>query len=88
MFVPTVLIILAAGATLPTKGFQLRSRPAAKFTLTPTVTLRHLPRHGLVAPLSAEEWTGEVASNTEDGRIRGCSITADGETKFTIRIDG
>ncbi|KAL7488290.1 hypothetical protein ACHAW6_013862 [Cyclotella cf. meneghiniana] len=38
--------------------------------------------------LLAEEWKGEVASNTEDGRIKGCSITPVGETEFTIRIDG
>ncbi|KAL3789617.1 hypothetical protein HJC23_003166 [Cyclotella cryptica] len=38
--------------------------------------------------LLAEEWKGEVVSNAEDGRIKGCSITPVGETEFTIRIDG
>eukprot|EP00956_Cyclotella_meneghiniana_P029843 scaffold73555_cov37-Cyclotella_meneghiniana.AAC.3 len=36
----------------------------------------------------AEEWKGEVASNTADGRIMGCVITSVSETEFCIRIDG
>lgn len=37
--------------------------------------------------LRAEEWTGEVV-NSEDGRIRGCTVTPVSETEFTIQIDG
>jgi hypothetical protein len=34
-----------------------------------------------------DEWTGEVV-NSEDGRIRGCTVTPVSETEFTIQIDG
>lgn len=37
--------------------------------------------------LRAEEWTGEVV-NSEDGRIRGCTVTPVSDTEFTIQIDG
>lgn len=37
--------------------------------------------------LRAEEWSGEVV-NSEDGRIRGCTVTPVSDTEFTIQIDG
>jgi len=70
--------ILLIASTLPTSGFQLGSNSPFKVT----------KRSGPLTPLSTDEWAGEVASNTEDGRIRGCMISPDGETEFTIRIDG
>ncbi len=77
------LLILSIGllllaATLPTSSFQLCSNPLVKVA----------EKNGPLTHLSAEEWAGEVVSNTEDGRIRGCMISPDGETEFTIRIDG
>ena len=39
---------------------------------------------------SPSEWTGEVVSNTDDGKIRGCVITkVDGKvTEWEVQIDG
>ncbi|KAL7541999.1 hypothetical protein ACHAXR_011611 [Thalassiosira sp. AJA248-18] len=49
----------------------------------PGVTLRH----ALVLRAEGGEWTGEVVAD-EDGRIKGCIITPNTETDFTIQIDG
>ncbi len=40
--------------------------------------------------MSDDAWNGEVVSNTDDGRIRGCSITpVEGKlTEYTLEIDG
>lgn len=37
-----------------------------------------------------DEWKGEVVSNTEDGRIRGCTIENVGDSiiEWVIQIDG
>jgi hypothetical protein len=39
---------------------------------------------------SGSEWNGEVVSNTADGKIQGCSITAvsDSVTEWIVTIDG
>lgn len=39
----------------------------------------------MVLRAEEEKWAGEVV---KDGRIRGCTITPDSETEFTIQIDG
>ncbi|KAL7514139.1 hypothetical protein ACHAXN_012717 [Cyclotella atomus] len=46
------------------------------------------PHRSISSRLHSEEWKGDVVSNTDDGRIMGCSITSVSETEFTISIDG
>ena len=64
---------------------NLAALPAAAFQPT---SFLHRGRAYSSSRLKVEEWTGEVVSNTDDGRIKGCKITTVGETEFTIRIDG
>lgn len=51
------------------------------------------PRIGnpsLLLKVQDDEWKGEVVSNTEDGRIRGCTIENVGDSiiEWVIQIDG
>ena len=44
----------------------------------------------IISMRMSDDWNGEVVSNTDDGRIRGCSITpVEGTmTEFILEIDG
>ena len=72
-------LLLLASTILPVTGFQISPRSSV------VVGLSH--RHSS-SQLFAEEWKGDVVSNTDDGRIKGCVITSVGETEFTVQIDG
>ena len=90
LFMSTGLLAVLVAVALPTtSGFNIGARFITRSLVTPQRnTWPSTPCGRGAAPLSAEEWSGEVASNTEDGKIRGCMINPEGETSFTIRLDG
>ena len=60
---------------------------------SPSIGLARGGQVSLSSPLlaAADAWNGEVVSNTADGKINGCSITAVGEepvVEWVITIDG
>lgn len=60
------------------------------FSALSSATCRFHPASSICLSSEKSEWNGEVVSNTEDGKIRGCSLTrVDGTlTEWTIAIDG
>lgn len=60
------------------------------FSALPSLAHRVHPASSITLSGEKSEWNGEVVSNTEDGKIQGCSLTrVDGTlTEWTISIDG
>ena len=75
-----ILLAVVVGVLLPSNAFQPVSIKHSKYGA------HHRPVPSLLKQ-QTEKWSGEVVAD-EDGKIKGCTITSESETLFTIQIDG
>lgn len=81
--IATPTVMLAAALLGRTIAFQpLRPQPSRIFPVG--------SKHATALMAQDDEWTGDVVSNTQDGRIRGCTIQTVGDSivDWIIQIDG
>lgn len=80
-FLILLLAVVVVGVILPSDAFQPVSITRGKHGV------HHRSLSSLLKQQQTEKWSGEVVSD-EDGKIKGCTITSESETLFTIQIDG
>ena len=74
-------VVVVVGVLLPSDAFQPVSITRGKHGVP------HRSLSSLLKQQQTEKWSGEVVTD-EDGKIKGCTITSESETLFTIQIDG
>lgn len=59
-------------------------------SLTPNCARIHVHNRRVSLNAQDDEWKGDVVSNTEDGKIRGCTVQTVGDSiiDWIIQIDG
>ena len=83
-----VLLLVAVGLGHVT-AFQLQPFGASSASAVGMITPR-VRDTSIQSAADDDEWKGDVVSNTEDGKIRGCTVKSVGDSvvDWIIEIDG